>query len=407
MPADSPQIGEVWVLPNQPTLTTSGEGGEALVVGIWGEVVTLYSRRGRRIILPQRSFLLMWQFVRALGEPSHCSTIPCMNPAWFEYNGPDPHSDSRAIPVCWAHIPADTTVGFLEQGTAIQGQCPACLAGSRSNGGGSSEVRGLRINSCGQCRRDWVWFSPTRSTPEACVLLAEQCSAAAEILEERGLVARIRAGAGAFEMIHKAVGALGEPPHLHGIQIARLPTPLTASTNTTYVIGYQPREVHRGVQRLGGQPDQGPDIPAKAETFTNNPKPGPLRVPPEALVPGASWWNKASYEAAFIVEVGVKMSTSEVCIKFRDSGIPEVLTLDAFLAQYTDRPPTPPCAVGEEWEDSRERMVTVKAMEESAAKVEDSQGQAYLLPYSQFHQWRKVIRRSVYDRLIDDSDDTV
>jgi hypothetical protein len=52
-------------------------------------------------------------------------------------------------------------------------------------------------------------------------------------------------------------------------------------------------------------------------------------------------------------------------------------------------------------------MVTVKAMEESAAKVEDSQGQAYLLPYSQFHQWRKVIRRSVYDRLIDDSDDTV
>jgi hypothetical protein len=101
------------------------------------------------------------------------------------------------------------------------------------------------------------------------------------------------------------------------------------------------------------------------------------------------------------------MNTSEVCIKFRDNGIPEILALDAFLEQYTEKPPSPPCAVGEEWEDTRGKMVEIKATEETAAKVEDSEGNTYLLPYAQFHQWRKVVRRSVYERLVDDSEDSV
>lgn len=411
MPADSPQVGEIWVLPSQPTLTTSGEGGEALVVGITPGVITLYSRRGRRLLLPERSLQLMWQFVRDIGEPAQCSTSPCLNPAWFEYSGTDRRdvvNEARNIPVCWAHIPPDTTVDFLELGTSNQGRCPACGAGAQNNGGGSSEVDGFRVNSCGHCRRDWCWFRPSESSPEACVLLAEQVSRVAEVMEERGLVARIRVGAHAFDMIRRAVGALGEPPHLHGIQIARLPA-LDAPTSTAYVVGYQPRDIPRGVQRLGGQPDQGPDLgaPVAVKPFTNASPPGPIRVPPEALVVGASWWNKTTYEAAFIVEVGVKMHTAEVCIKFRDSGFPEVMTLDAFLEKYTDKPPSAPCKVGEEWVDSRDKVIKIKTLEETAARIEDSTGRTYLLPYAQLHQWRRIDRKSVYERLMDDDDDPV
>ena len=135
---------------------------------------------------------------------------------------------------------------------------------------------------------------------------------------------------------------------------------------------------------------------------------------PNALSVGAAWWHRQTFEQAHIVEIGSRLGillgarpTKSVFVKFRTKGAPDVLVLDDFLAQYQEKPPVPPCIVGEEWTDTKNNTVHVKVLEEAAAIVEDGAGRTYLLPYVQFHKWRKVERKSVYERLVDDPEDPV
>jgi hypothetical protein len=185
-----------------------------------------------------------------------------------------------------------------------------------------------------------------------------------------------------------------------------------------YVIGYQPREIQRGVQRLGGQPDRtatftAADLEEVPETPADKPytNAGSItRTQARDLSVGAAWWHKQTFEQAYIVEIGSHNTTNdlkEVFVKFRTRGAPDILILDEFLTQYQERPPVPPCVVGEEWIDTKDNTVHVKALEEAAAIVEDMAGRTYLLPYVQFHKWRRVERKSVYERLVDDPDDPV
>jgi len=342
--------------------------------------------------------------------------IPCANPAWFSQA-----IDNQFFPVCWAHLVPNRETRIIgpSEDNLVTGRCPACDAPSRFPGSGvnQDEETTFEIHSCGRCRRDWVLIYPSEDTPEECVLLAEHIRDVASILEDRGFVARIRIGTTALEMVRRAVGALGEPPHLAGVPIAVAEVP--RGPQAVYVIGYQPREAQRGVQRLGGQPD-------RMDTFTaanleeapepSNEKPytnvGSIARPqPKDLSVGAAWWHRQTFEQAHIVEIGSRNARDErikeVFVKFRTEGAPDVLILDEFLANYQEKPPTPPCIVGEEWVDSQNNTVYVKTLDETAAVVEDKAGRNYLLPYVQFHRWRKIERKSVYERLVDDPNDPV
>lgn len=416
MPTDRPLPGEVWRLPNLPSVTTSGEGGLAVIVDVRDGSVILYSRTARRLLVPLRSFLLTWHFSREACDPEQCSVIPCVNPAWFSQE-----SNNQFFPVCWAHlIPnRETRIIGPDEENLVTGRCPACDAPSRFPGSGvsQSEESDFEIHSCGRCRRDWVLVYPSEDTPEACVLLAEQISEVVSILEDRGFVARIRLGTTALEMVRRAVGALGEPPHLAGVPITV--AEMLRGPQAAYVIGYQPREVQRGVQRLGGQPDRtatftAADLEEVSEPSNEKPYTNVRTVPvrqPKDLAVGAAWWHWQTFELAHIIEIGTRTATNgtkESFIKFRTQGAPDVLTLGEFLAQYQDRPPVPPCVVGEEWIDTKGNTVHIKTVEETAAIVESTGGGlTYLLPYVHFDKWRKVERKSVYERLVDDPDDSV
>lgn len=412
MPTDHPLPGEVWRLPNIPSVTTSGEGGLAVIVDVRDGSVILYSRTARRLLVPLRSFLLTWHFSREACDPEQCSVIPCANPAWFSQE-----SNNQFFPVCWAHLVPNRETRIIEpaEENLITGRCPACDAPSRFPGSGVSQSDKFEIHSCGRCRRDWVLIYPSEDTPEACVLLAELIGEVARILEDRGFVARIRLGIIALEMVRRAVGALGEPPHLAGVPITV--TEIPRGPQAVYVIGYQPREVQRGIQRLGGQPDrtatftaanleEAPE-PSNEKPYTNART--VTRSQAKDPVVGATWWHKQMFEQAHIVEIGSRITheVKEFFVKFRTQGSPDVLTLDEFLAQYQDKPPAPPCIVGEEWIDTKGNTVYIKSVEETAAIVEATTGLTYLLPYAHFHKWRRVSRKSVYERLVDDPDDPV
>jgi hypothetical protein len=134
-----------------------------------------------------------------------------------------------------------------------------------------------------------------------------------------------------------------------------------------------------------------------------------IRAQSKAPTVGAAWWHKETFEQAYILFIGTDVldPLDPVYVKFRTTGAPDVLNLETFLSRYQEKPPTPPIKIGEEWEDTQGNIVHVKTLDEAAAVVEDGQGRTYLLPYVQFHRWRKIERRSIYERLVDDPDDSV
>jgi len=279
MPEDSPEIGEIWALPNLPSLTTSGEGGRAIIETIEADRVQLISElQGRRLIFPLRSFLLTWTFVRKVVQINgRCSSIRCQNQAWFNQLG-----ESGGDPYCFEH--------FIPN------------------------------------RRIYFWADDSQPS------------------------------------LSRGVRQLG---------------------------------------RLGGvsRPDVVlPDTAGK--TFTNDAPVIPQADAPRNLSAGAKWWHKTRHELIYVVDVlntpdgmGVRYSSGEVF---------ERLPLSQFVETFQVERPTPHCQVEEEWVDSRDHVIRVVALEERGALVQGASGAKYLLPYHQFARWKKIERRTVYDRLVED-----
>lgn len=360
MPQDDPRVGEVWSL----LTPTSNVGEPALIVSRRDGVMVLYARNGRRVVVPERSFLLTWQFRRGALLPSPCAVTPCANPAWFYLR-----DGSSTTPVCWAHLsgPLIGDPEFLAADTIVTSRCPACRT-AHFPGSGSSTVDQWEVHSCGHCRRDWVRLVP-ENTPEGWVTLAESIQAVADILEGRGLAAMAHLNIAAMEMVRKAVGSLGNPPSLAGI-------PLLASQDDSFVhvVGYQPKELRRRESNL--QPSDTPN----------------LAEPPTGLVPGAVWWTKDCEEVHILMV--------DQTVKFRVAGVADVLEREDFLSKYMQTP-IPPATVGEEWRDTSGIEVTVKQLLKSSAIVEAKNGMTYLLPYSAFPRWTRIDRKTLYERLLD------
>lgn len=395
MPADDPQVGEIWVLPNQPTLTTAGEGGTAVVAlivpgtGSSAARIELISElQGRRLHLSLRSFLLSWTFVRAI-VPEQCYQHPCPNPAWFNQLG-----ENGGDPYCLRHFDEGRRIYFwIPQDL----RCPACQVES----GLSLTTRYFDIYSCTQCRRDWIRIQPS-GEPALVTLVMRGVRA----IEDRGFTARLRLGSGVYDSMLRTVGSFGDPPQLQGVPIA-----VGGEVTTLHIIGRQPKEAVRGVQRLGGLnlvdsnhlPEFFPRSPESQEstnkTYTNTVAVTPRSEAPRDLSPGAKWWHKSRFDQVFIVDVS---SDSAMFVKFRVEGVIQRLSLEAFMGEYQVERPTPPCQVSEEWHDSLENLVTVVELFDDAANVRSTDGVVYLLPYRQFPRWKKVERKSIYDRLNED-----
>lgn len=413
MPADAPQIGEVWALPRQPTLTTSGEGGRAVIVDISesrsdsaSRVSLISELSGRQLVTSVRSFQITWGFVRAL-SPQRCCQHLCQNPAWFRQLVDSGDVES----LCFQHHHAGTRIYFDEQQVEAGRRCPACDAPIDFPGSGNMVMvtSGVQVHTCGRCRRDWARLTLQSVTPIEVQDTIRRIRTAVNLLECHGFNVRIRMGSEAHAQIRQALGTMGDPPQLEGVPItvAGEHTPLAI-----YIIGHQPQEV-RGVSRLGGQPDRCspdtlPTAPIRSDPpFTNAPsRLRPTDVPRD-LAEGAVWWHKTVWQQAHIVQVGTN-NLRELFVKFRADGALSIMLLGDFLTYYQERPLPPPCDVGEEWVDSSGKSIRVIALDATllAATVSDSSSQ-FLCPYGQFSKWRKIVRRSIYERLVEESDDSV
>lgn len=389
MSADDPQVGDLWSLPNQPTLTTSGEGGRGVIVETDESRVTLITEmQGRRILLAPRSLLLTWVYERSV-RPEQCSFPECSTPARF-YQIVD--GSGRAC--CPNHYQANQRVYFRESPDL---HCPVC------NNAADFLVQDLlTIETCSRCRNEWLRVNPESTE---CQTIVRRILVGVRILEERGGQVRLRMGSPTFRLLQPSVSS-GNPPHLQGIPIGVFGQDLQV-----YIIGSRPTAAGaKGVQQLGSlggisRPEI--DVPSPSsspsKTFTNDLKVTPQSSSPRNLSPGAQWWHKTQYEQVYVVEVGTHSSLG-MYVTFRADGVLQRLPLEQFMAEYQLDLPQPPCQLDEEWVDSRDHVVRVVYLDEQGATVQSTTGARYLLPYKQFSRWKKIERKSVYDRLVEDDD---
>lgn len=379
MPADNPLQGEIWTLPNQPSLTTSGEGGRAIVETVEERtrIVRLISElQGRRIVVPERSFLITWSFVYQTPQNVSCSHIGCQNIAWF--NQEDPY--------CFQHFTPNERVDFWAPGHL---HCPL----NRGHNEPTSIPFGhITIWSCStiSCRTEWVTI-PRSKDKESLIRRVLQ---ATQALEERGLTVRIRMGSEAYDLIHdEVIGASwskacpqGNPPQLQGIPL------YVIGQDGVCVIGTRQTDVTKRIQQFGSSR---PEVP----TYTNA-----MIITPTTnlanLAPGAKWWHKTQHEPAFILEITT--ADQKLHVRYRQQGIVQRLPFEDFSMEFQVTPPTPPCKIDEEWVDSQGNNVTIVELEDQGAIVQATTGSTYLLPYKQFNRWKKIERRSIYDRLMDE-----
>lgn len=142
-----------------------------------------------------------------------------------------------------------------------------------------------------------------------------------------------------------------------------------------------------------------PPPPTKAEVAI---MPGPRA--------GDTWWQITTGRPSLVVAVETDEDDRHH-VRLRDvtpDSPTTHLAMDEFVKRFSLDPPDPGCAPGEEWTDDVEGAV-LKISEVKLGRREvvgtNRQGQRQVVPLALFMtRYRRVIRRSVYERLLEDDD---
>lgn len=407
MPADNPLVGETWEMVDPVT----GEAAQAVVseTNAAHNSVRLIARLGRRLAMPQRSFLMTWHFVQE--APNHvCAHGACDNPGFLQV-----HDLGTWVMVCPDHLPAhvvpllptDSTEGGLDH-------CPLCRASTHSSTSNSHEVEGVVIEHCGSCDCYWVNIlantdeeDPYTAELERGVLFGEAIGDVAPLLEQRGLRVRGVLGPVAWAALRRTTGTNSTGDHTSKLSYQGVE--LTIEPRLSSLLVLIGDRAKTGIQRLGGTP--GREAP---NTVIGVPERGTLWTP---LDGGARVQVSDVQIGATAGGPGQRMTVRARVVPTADAPTREiVLGLQEFLAlyqQFVSRPPDknpksepPPCEVEEEWVSPENALVVVSQIVDGGITIRHENGALQTIPTYIFRtRYRKAPpRRSVYQRLMDDDD---
>ncbi len=201
-----------------------------------------------------------------------------------------------------------------------------------------------------------------------------------------------------------AIGSLWR--EFHGQQLVEV-------TNVTMDFGGEERVEYR----FGPSSFDGDALPvrqflsrfviAKRISVGAMPPPKPVPLGPQA---GETWWSHRTGQPIFVLATRI-IEGNERRIAYRTAGTRDSneqtcdVNVDEFLSEFRIEPSNPACLVGEEWTDDEGVLIRVQEIRMNRREVVgvNAMGHFHIVPLATFAaKFRKVVRRSVYERLLDD-----
>lgn len=391
MPADAPTVGETWEMTNPAT----GQLLMAVVTEATDTAVRLLSRQQRRISFPVRSFLLIWRFVQEAPEQP-CAYADCQSQGYIQVN-----DLGRWVWVCQSHIPAHARPllptdnnfdNWFSQGAADD-RCPSCNTEALAEGSSQREMEGHTIHRCGSC--DTLWVRETGVDDDVLGLWAgETIQEVATLLDSLGQRVQAAVGRRVWQEMVQVLGGIVSSTGVAGVPVRMH----TGDPLSVLLFGDRPsgRGVRQGVQRLGGQPNRNSGMTI-----------------PEA---GSHWASRRTGRVIFVDQIRYATLTGQSGQRIRvegtdtESGGPVEIWLEDFVKEYIPhRPAEPaiesaPCAIGEQWADSSNRVVEIVGIEDGDVVVLLESGSRAMIPTGVFRaRYHKVPpRRSAIERILED-----
>lgn len=222
MPAKDPLIGEVW-----ETEDVAGNGRslvQAAVADVHPNQVFLLGRNGRVVVLPLKSFILLWGLVDQAYTPQQCMTLNCnswscahtLDNRWF----------------CYKHLPRNAPLLLpgdnAEARRTLIGEfsvCPLCKEKTKISW---QLVHDLLVYSC-PCNARWIMLI-MKGTNSDGLYLGEDIQSAHTILEtELCLDIKVRMGRMALASLKSLFREISSPPRFAGLPI--IPDDSMGTTN--------------------------------------------------------------------------------------------------------------------------------------------------------------------------------
>lgn len=418
MPVGQPVLGEQW-----ETRDLHGRAVRGIVADVTPTVITFVSLTGSRYRVSPSRLSTSWAFVSAAPRtPFVCSRRGCSLTAVFLYSrGTSPDY------TCPRHAPAGTHLNLLrDQPGAPQSQpapaitivnpCPNCGHPDPVElWSGHEDLPEVSGWSCVQCNNAWsAVVGGANPNTNGQWWRGAVATAIHDIERHKRRPSQIRCHPTVYDLLRAEVDAFLSTEN-GDLEIFHTPTHPDSTLDPWTLI------IYTGTRRLADEPNQNGDVFSRdllmqqfraiARSATNDRK-----ELEQALVrPKSRWVHKST--GASIETISVK----DGAVVFRQEDQNATMLLEDFVKFH--RPfvfegistePIPNIAIlpGEEWESAAEGTVTIVSVDSKREQVTvawaDGRKRSAPLTLREFgtDKWRKVIRKTSFQRLLDlDEDD--
>lgn len=426
MPAGDPRASELWELRDP-----EGRAIRGVVADVSPQFVTLVSLTGNRSRVSPRSFILSWHFVSAAPRtPYSCARRGCGSGAVFRY-----HRGRSPEYACARHLPVGTRAEVLPDQpdapgataeTVAASPCPLCQQPDpvevlREPGTGLDAVPAeVSEWTCPLCSGRWVMVLPLPDVNYSDDWFAQTLTDARNRASRQGFeVVSVQAGTFAWGSLLRALNLTdsgGAATLWNDVPLSwATPQPEVALTARWMRLMIRTRPQREARSRV---PIANDSVLAALREL---PAQMPEQMPDEQeakriLSPGQRWLRKGQGQTVEVIAI----EQGAVAFKAEEQNFR--MTIEDFLALH--RPfrfndsgatpalvePLPELSPGDEWTgvegtvtvvdvDSKRELVTVRwahgGQKTSRLDLRQFAGD----------KWRKVIRKTAYQRLLDEEDD--
>ena len=433
MPDGTPQIGERW-----RTQATDGRQMIGVVADIAPNVVTLVSYTGNRVRLPPERFLATWHF----HEPAPRTRQPCalrgcnqLGTIMYQRRGQTEHEH-----VCPRHLPNGVVATPTPEGAIIAARqetrtavCPGCEQ--------TNAVEDVRVSTpqvtyqhCQTCNARWGALrvpegelNPlayvTRAILEFNLRLQEWAVRISHITMSQGLI---------DAMALRVVLEQDRPRWLgQELRSADLPEEMSLVVLTHGA----PLQIEPGMVYVAGEPEYVGNLPPRADVpigsvaafrtgtqmSASEVRAAVRAIPIPAYVDEGQRWVQRGTGTLMTVRQVARDETGGPMVRMSPSNGPisalVTMTMQDFLdhcSRFETPTPTLPATalmpqVGEEWEHRATRdYALVREIDPTRnlafVRMQDGQTRSVSLHEFTDERWRKVCRRTAFDRIMADDD---
>lgn len=199
MSAENPEIGDVW--------EALGSTSQATVTG-WmngSDAVHMMGSTGRQITMPVRSLKLTWKFVSG-NQPHRCATPRCSQVAYLRIGNRDGWYCSEHVPRNQDVVLPRAELSEPQPSLTTRVVGPTCSVACKT-GYNHQRIGDLHTYRCYSCRAAWVVLR-AQGRPDDGIKLSEDIQAAHELLSTVILCPEVKAVAGrsAHDSIRRFLG---------------------------------------------------------------------------------------------------------------------------------------------------------------------------------------------------------